>query len=83
MSKTGHKNDMNERQRAKQGGYKTFWHLENLQAINDEISTELETLLNVRVDQAEMYRLIAKALLKLNKSNDEIASIKKIYEVKE
>ena len=68
-----------DRERAKQGGYKTNWLLEDLQAINREINSELETLLNVRLDGSETYRLIGRVILKLNKADDKINEIKNIY----
>jgi|GEM_PF-2473449 hypothetical protein len=72
-----------KRERAKQGGYKTFWQLEDLQAIHREINGELETLLNVRLDGSETYRLVGRVILKLKKADEKVMAIKKIYEAKE
>ena len=68
-----------ERERAKEGGYKTSWLLEDLQAINREINGELETLLNVRLDGSETYRLVGRVILKLKKADEKITEIKNIY----
>lgn len=79
MTEKGHEPDMTERERAKEGGYKTSWLLEDLQAINREINGELETLLNVRLDGSETYRLVGRVLVKLHKADEKIAEIKGIY----
>ena len=71
---------MAERERAKEGGYKTSWLLEDLQSINRDIASELETLLNVRLDGSETYRLVGRVILKLHKADEKILAIKKIYE---
>ena len=68
-----------ERERAKAGGYKTSWLLEDLQAIHHEINGELETLLNVRLDGSETYRLVGRVILKLKKADEKITEIKNIY----
>lgn len=70
---------MAERQRAIEGGYKANWLLEDLQSINREINAELETLLNVRLDAGETYRLVGRVILKLHKANEKILEIKSIY----
>ena len=80
MTKKGHEPDMAERERAKEGGYKARWLLEDLQAVHREIHTELETLLNVRLDGAELYRLVGRVVLKLKRADETILAIKRIYD---
>jgi len=80
MTEKGHEVDMADpRERAVAGGYKTSWLLEDLQAINREINSELETLLNVRLDGSETYRLVGRVILKLKKADEKIIEIKNIY----
>lgn len=69
-----------ERERAKAGGYKTLWLLEDLTFQYAETIGELETILNAKLESAEIYRLIGRAILKLNKSKDTVNSIKRIFE---
>jgi len=68
-----------ERERAKEGGYKTSWLLEDLEAQNREVIGELETMLNVRLDASEVYRLVGRVILKLKKADEKIIEIKNIY----
>ena len=80
MTEKGHEVDMADpRERAVAGGHKTSWLLEDLQAINREINSELETLLNVRLDGSETYRLVGRVILKLKKADEKIIEIKNIY----
>lgn len=69
-----------ERERAKAGGYKANWLLEDLEAQHREVIDELETMLNVRLDGAEVYRLIGRAIVKLHKASVTVQAIKRIYE---
>lgn len=79
MSETRREFEM-ERERAKAGGYKTLWLLEDLTVQYVETVSELETILNAHLDSAEIYRLIGRAIVKLNKSKDIVNSIKRIFE---
>lgn len=69
-----------ERERAKAGGYKANWLLEDLEAQNREVIGELETMLNVRLDASEVYRLIGRVIVKLHKHSETLKAIKRIYE---
>jgi len=79
MSETRQETDM-ERERAKAGGYKTLWLLEDLQFLQTDAINELETLLNAHVEPAEIYRLVGRAILKLQKAKETVLSIKRIFE---
>ena len=69
-----------ERERAKAGGYKTLWLLEDLTFQYAETIGELETILNAKLDSAEVYRLVGRAILKLQKAKETVLSIKRIFE---
>lgn len=69
-----------ERERAKFGGYKVNWLLEELQFHHADAISDLETLLRVKVEPAEMYRLIGNVILRLHKANETVQSIKRICE---
>ena len=58
-----------EREREKAGGYKANWLLEDLEAQNREVIGELETMLNVRLDASEVYRLVGRVIVKLHKQD--------------
>lgn len=81
MSETRQESGMaTERERAKAGGYKTLWLLEDLQFLQTDAINELETLLNAHVEPAEIYRLVGRAILKLQKAKETVLSIKRIFE---
>ena len=69
-----------ERERAKAGGYKANWLIEDLQAQNREVISELETMLNVRLDASEVYRLVGRVIVKLHKTNETLNALSRIYE---
>ena len=69
-----------ERERAKAGGYKANWLIEDLQAQNREVISELETMLNVRLDASEVYRLVGRVIVKLHKHNETLKALSRIYE---
>lgn len=69
-----------ERERAKAGGYKANWLIEDLQAQNREVISELETMLNVRLDASEVYRLVGRVIVKLHKTNETLKALSRIYE---
>jgi len=69
-----------ERERAKAGGYKANWLLEDLEAQNREVIGELETMLNVRLDASEVYRLVGRVIVKLHKHNETLKALRRIYE---
>ena len=75
----GHEADMGpERERGVPGGYKANWLIEDLQAQNREVISELETMLNVRLDASEVYRLIGRAIGKLHRANDANETVRDI-----
>jgi hypothetical protein len=69
-----------ERERAKAGGYKVNWLLEELQFHHADAISDLETLLRVKVEPAELYRLIGHVILRLHKAEEAIQAIRRIYE---
>ena len=79
MAETRQELDM-ERERGKAGGYKANWLIEDLQAQNREVIGELETMLNIRLDAAEVYRLIGRVIVKLHKTNETLNALSRIYE---
>ena len=81
MFEKGHEADMAmERERGVPGGYKANWLIEDLQAQNREVIGELETMLNVRLDASEVYRLVGRVIVKLHKHNETLKALRKIYE---
>ena len=81
MFEKGHEADMAiDRERAKAGGYKANWLIEDLQAQNREVISELETMLNVRLDASEVYRLVGRVIVKLHKHSETLKALSRIYE---
>ena len=81
MFRKRRKADMaSSRERAKAGGYKANWLIEDLQAQNREVISELETMLNVRLDASEVYRLVGRVIVKLHKHSETLKALSRIYE---
>ena len=77
----GHEADMAiERERAKAGGYKANWLIEDLQAQNREVIREIETMANVRLDASEVYRLLCRVIVKLHQTSETLKALSRIYE---
>lgn len=62
------------------GGYICKQRIDEVLMSNSEILRDLEAVIGVNTSREEMYRIIARVINQVHKSNSALAEIKLIYE---
>jgi hypothetical protein len=66
--------------RAQPGGYIVKQQIDEIAMCHSDILKDLETLIDARVNQEEIYRTIARMINKVHKSDKALIEIRQIYE---